>query len=168
MTIDDLNQAKDVDLVALLGGIYEHSPWIAVGAARSRPFANVDELHAAMATVVAEATSEEQLALIQAHPDLGGRLARGGQLAPSSADEQATLGLDKLSDVEFEMFDALNSSYRKKFSFPFVIAVKQHTRTSVLEAFRARLKNDAISERHTALSEINMIARLRLDALLGA
>ena len=168
MTIDDLNQASDADFTALLGAIYEHSSWIAAGAARSRPFADVEALGAAMAKIVAEATIEEQLLLIRAHPDLGGRLARAGHLAPSSADEQASLGLDRLSDAEYEVFDALNASYREKFGFPFVIAVKRQTRNSVLAAFRQRLQNDTATERLTALSEINMIARFRLVALLGS
>jgi len=167
MTIDDLNRASDADFIAVLGGIYEHSPWIAAGAARSRPFADVDALHAAMAAVVADATSDQQLGLIKAHPDLGGKLARAGQLAPSSADEQASLGLDALSDTEFETFDTLNNRYRTKFAFPFVIAVRRHTRNSVLAAFRERLQNDATTERRAALAEINMIARLRLDALIA-
>ncbi len=166
MTIDDLNKASDDDFSALLGAIYEHSAWIAAGAARSRPFAHAEALQAAMAKIVAEATMEEQLRLIRAHPDLGGRLARAGQLAPSSADEQASLGLDRLSDTEFEAFDALNARYREKFGFPFVIAVKRHTRNSVLAAFQERLQNDTATERLAALSEINMIARLRLDALV--
>jgi 2-oxo-4-hydroxy-4-carboxy-5-ureidoimidazoline decarboxylase len=167
VTIDDVNQASEEDFVALLGTIYEHSPWIAARAALSRPFADISALHAAMARVVAEASADEQIGLVAAHPDLAGRLARAGKLAPSSADEQASLGLDRLSEDEFKLFESLNASYRLRFGFPFVIAVKRHTRTTVLAAFETRLKNDADTERHTALEEINMIARFRLDALLG-
>jgi 2-oxo-4-hydroxy-4-carboxy-5-ureidoimidazoline decarboxylase len=167
MTMDDLNRASDADFIALLGSIYEHSPWIAARAVGSRPFADVDALQAAMAEVVAQATNDEHLTLIKAHPDLGGQLARAGQLAPSSADEQASLGLDALSDTEFEIFYELNNRYRARFTFPFVIAVRQHTRNSVLAAFRERLQNDATTERRAALAEINMIARLRLDALIA-
>ena len=167
MTIEDLNRASEAEFTALLGGIYERSPWIAASAAKSRPFADAAALQAAMAKVIAEAADDEQLGLIKAHPDLGGKLARAGQLAPSSADEQASLGLDTLSNSEFEMFDDLNNRYRAKFAFPFVIAVRRHTRHSLLAAFQTRLQNDAETERRAALAEINVIARLRLDALIA-
>ena len=166
MTIKDLNRATEAAFVAALGAIYEHSPWIAAGAAAGRPFADVGALHAAMSRVVAEADEAAQLALIRAHPDLAGRLARAGALAPSSAHEQASLGLDRLSDGEFEQFEKLNAAYLARFGFPFVIAVKRNTRATVLEAFARRLQNDALTERQTALQEIDAIARFRLQALL--
>ena len=166
MTIDDLNRATEAGFVAALGAIYEHSPWIAAGAVAARPFADVESLHAAMARMVAEAGEASQLALIRAHPDLAGRLARAGALEPSSAHEQARLGLDRLSDEEFEHFEKLNAAYLARFGFPFVIAVKRNTRASVLEAFGRRLHNDAATERQTALQEIDAIARFRLQALL--
>jgi len=155
------------EFVARLGAIYEHSPWIAERAWAYGPFSGVETLHAAMARVVEEATEAERLALVRAHPDLAGRLARAGGLAPASANEQAGLGLDRLSDAEFDEFEALNTAYREKFGFPFVIAVKRHTRASVLAAFRARLQHNAEQELATALAEINMIARFRLEALMA-
>jgi len=167
MTIDDLNTASAEDFTNALGAIYEHSPWIAARAASLRPFSDVSALHAAMSRVVAEAGSAAQLDLVRAHPDLGGRLARAGELAPSSADEQASLGLDRLPDDEFETFAALNAAYLARFGFPFVIAVKRNTRASVMEAFSRRLANDRDTELRTALQEIAAIARFRLDALVG-
>jgi 2-oxo-4-hydroxy-4-carboxy-5-ureidoimidazoline decarboxylase len=163
----NVNHLTQPDFVAALGAIYEHSPWIAERAWEFRPFSGVDALHAAMARVVAEASEAERLALVRAHPDLAGRLARAGALAPASAGEQAGLGLDRLSDEEFEAFDSLNTGYREKFGFPFVIAVKRHSRASVLAAFRARLLHAADEELRTALAEIDMIARFRLEALLA-
>jgi len=167
MQLDHLNQLSTAAFTTALGAIYEHSPWIAERAAQKRPFESVEKLHAAMAGVVAAATEAEQLGLVAAHPDLGGRLARAGNLAPSSAQEQAGLGLDRLSDEEFERFDALNTAYRTRFGFPFVIAVKRQTRISVLAAFERRLNNDASTELRTALGEIDAIAGFRLAALLG-
>jgi len=166
MKIDDLNSASHSAFVATLGGIYEHSPWIAERAWKSRPFEGPEALKAAMAQVVAEASAAEQLGLVRAHPDLAGRLARAGALAPASADEQAGLGLDRLSDAEFELFERLNTDYRERFGFPFVIAVKRHTRASVLDAFRVRIEHGADEELRTALAEIDAIAGFRLDALL--
>ncbi len=167
MTLEDLNTATQPAFVAALGAIYEHSPWIPERARPKRPFASIEALAAAMAQVVADASRAEQLALVRAHPDLAGKLARAGQLAPASANEQAGLGLDRLSDEEFETFGSLNAAYQARFGFPFVIAVKRHTRQSVLAAFRTRLHHSAEDELRTALAEIDAIARFRLDALLA-
>jgi len=166
MKIDNLNDASQSAFVATLGAIYEHSPWIAERAWQKRPFEEAGALKAAMAQVVAEASVAEQLGLVRAHPDLAGRLALAGALAPASAVEQAGLGLDRLSDAEFELFERLNTAYRERFGFPFVIAVKRHTRASVLDAFRVRIEHDPDEELRTALAEIDAIAGFRLDALL--
>jgi OHCU decarboxylase len=166
-TLAALNTATPETFVATLGAIYEHSPWVAERALARRPFADITALATAMAEIVAHASEAEQSALILAHPDLAGRLARAGALAPASATEQAGLGLDRLSDAEFDRFDHLNTAYRTRFGFPFIIAVKRHTRASVLAAFETRLTHDHATERATALREIDLIARLRLDALLA-
>jgi OHCU decarboxylase len=166
-TLAALNDASPAAFVAALGAIYEHSPWVAERVLAQRPFADIPALAAAMAETVAHASDVEQSALILAHPDLAGRLARAGALAAASATEQAGLGLDRLSDAEFDRFDKLNTAYRARFGFPFIIAVKCHTRGSVLAAFETRLNHDQATERATALREIDLIARLRLDALLA-
>jgi 2-oxo-4-hydroxy-4-carboxy-5-ureidoimidazoline decarboxylase len=167
MTLDELNRASVAEFTSALGAIYEHSPWVAERAAAAGPFADVRALHAAMRGVVASAGKDDQLALVRAHPDLAGRLARAGKLAPSSAEEQAGLGLDRLSDDMFDRFDALNKAYRARFDFPFVICARRNTRDSVVAAFEARLANDADQELQAALAEIDAIAWFRLDALLG-
>jgi 2-oxo-4-hydroxy-4-carboxy-5-ureidoimidazoline decarboxylase len=161
MTLDEANDASVAGFVSAFGAIYEDSPWVAERAAAARPFASVDALHAAMAGAVAEASDAERRALVAAHPDLGTRL----KLGPSSAAEQAGLGLDRLSAEEFARFDGLNRAYRARFGFPFVIAVRRQTRESVLAAFEARLANEPAAELRAALAEIDAIARLRLDSL---
>jgi len=166
MTLDDLNAADEAGFVAALGAIYEHSAWIAARAWALRPFGDIMALRQAMAEIVAEAGAEAQLTLVRAHPDLAGKLARAGTLAPASAEEQAGLGLDRLSDAEFDEFERLNTAYRALFGFPFVIAVKRQTRASVLAAFYARLGHTPAQQLQTALSEIDAIAGFRLDALL--
>ena len=168
MTIDELNTLTEGQFVAALGAIYEHAPWVAEGAFHARPFPEVAAVHAAMARVVADAGEPRQRALVAGHPDLAGTLARAGELAPFSAHEQGRLGLDRLSDAEFAQFDALNTAYRARFGFPFVIAVKRQTRASVLAAFARRVANDPARELRTALSEIDAIAGFRLAALLAA
>jgi 2-oxo-4-hydroxy-4-carboxy-5-ureidoimidazoline decarboxylase len=167
LTIEALNAASAAAFVEALGAIYEHSPWVAERSLEARPFDGIEALADAMAAAVERASEAEKSALILAHPDLAGRLARAGTLEAASAGEQAGLGLDRLADDEFEMFDGLNTAYRERFGFPFIIAVKRHTRASVLAAFRARLENDVVTERAAALQEIALIARLRLDALLA-
>lgn len=166
MTLDELNRASPDAFVAALGGVYEHSPWVAEAAAALRPFADPAALRAAMAAAVADAPHARRLTLVSLHPDLAGRLARAGDLQPDSAAEQAGLGLDRLDDAEFERFAALNLAYRERFGFPFVIAVRRHTRASVLAAFATRLRNDPATELRTALAEVDAIAGFRLHALL--
>jgi 2-oxo-4-hydroxy-4-carboxy-5-ureidoimidazoline decarboxylase len=160
-TLAELNALDQAGFVAALGWVFEGSPWVAERAWAARPFASRDALHAALVAVVQAARPEEQLALIRAHPDLGTRLGRA-TLSAASAAEQAGAGLDRLSDAEFARFQDLNARYRERFGFPFIIAVRHHTRASILAAFEARLQHDAATERATALAEIAEIARLRL------
>ncbi|MBX6342995.1 MAG: 2-oxo-4-hydroxy-4-carboxy-5-ureidoimidazoline decarboxylase, partial [Thermomicrobiaceae bacterium] len=113
------------------------------------------------------APPERQRALIRAHPDLAGRLAVAGELTAESAREQASAGLDRLSPEEFAEFTRLNQAYRERFGFPFVICVRDHSRESILAAFRARLANSEEQEVATALREIARIAELRLRDLVA-
>ena len=166
MDLDDLNGAPAVDFIKVLGGIYEHSVWVAETALAARPFASVAAVQRAMEQAVHAADEQRQLALVKAHPDLAGKLARAGALEAASATEQAGLGLDRLSEPEYLKFEALNAAYVARFGFPFVIAVRRHTRASVLDAFERRLHNTQGEELATALSEIDAIAAFRLHALL--
>jgi OHCU decarboxylase len=155
--------------VARFGGVFEHSPWIAEQAFARGLGPQHDRaasLHQAMVAVLREAGRERQLALIQAHPDLAGRLAQRGELMADSSAEQAGAGLDRCSPEEFARFQDLNQAYVSRFGFPFVMAVKGRTRAEILNAFERRLKNDPETEFQTALAEVEQIARLRLAALL--
>jgi 2-oxo-4-hydroxy-4-carboxy-5-ureidoimidazoline decarboxylase len=167
-TLDHLNAMDRAGFVAGLGSIYERSPWVAERAAAARPFATVADLCTAMQAAVTGADAAEQLALIRSHPELAGKVGRAGGLTAESRREQGSLGLDRLSDAEFERFGRLNAAYRDRFGFPFVICVRRHTRDSVLDRFERRLANGPEEERATALAEIGLIARLRLvDAVDG-
>jgi 2-oxo-4-hydroxy-4-carboxy-5-ureidoimidazoline decarboxylase len=168
MTLDALNAAGEASFVATLGGIFEHSPWVAARAWPERPFATVADLHAAMCRAVARATRDEQLGLIVAHPDLVGRAALAGSLTPASRDEQAAAGLDRLSPDEIAAFGTLNAVYRARFGFPFVICVREHRKAAILAGLRSRVKNAREAEIATALGEIEKIARLRLEATVRA
>lgn len=155
--------------LAAFGGVYEHSPWIAAavfdsGLLPEHDFAS--GLHFWMSRTMRAAEHEAQLALIRAHPDLAGRLARAGELTAASTVEQRGAGLDQCSEVELDRFLALNDVYRERFGFPFIMAVKGRTRAQILEAFERRVENDQATEFRTALDEVDKIALLRLAAML--
>ena len=167
LTLEILNGLDDRNAVALLADIFEHSPWVAAAAVAARPFDTIDGLHGAMVRTVASSDEERKLALLNAHPELGGDAAREKTLTASSNAEQSTVGLEVLPDDIQGEFNRLNAAYRQKFGFPFIIAVRNHTLASILDAFRRRLDNTRDTEITTALAEVGQIARIRLDALLG-
>jgi len=156
------------EFLAVFGGVYEHSPWIAervYDAGLTAAHDHLNGLHAAMAAVVDAAGPECKLALLRAHPDLAGRHAIQGALTADSTAEQASAGLDQCTPEEFARFRRLNEAYRAKFGFPFILAVKGRRRAEILEEFERRLQNDPAQEFATALAEVHKIARLRLHAL---
>ena len=154
------------EFIMRYGGIYENSPWVAEKAA---PLvdgsADIDVIARVMADCVDNVSRERQLALICAHPDLVGKAAVAGEMTDDSRSEQASAGLDQCSPEEYERFQALNRAYRRKFGFPFVMAVRNCSRAQILAAFESRLENDVDEEFENALLEIHRIARLRLVAL---
>lgn len=157
---------KEREFVQRYRGIYEHSPWVAQKAAPLvDDSADVDVIARVMADCVDNASEARQLALIRAHPDLAGKAAIAATLTDESESEQASAGLDRCSPDEYERFQALNSAYRRKFGFPFVMAVRNCSREQILAAFESRLENDCDEEFENALLEIHKIARMRLVAM---
>jgi OHCU decarboxylase len=167
MTIAELNAAGRPSFVAAVGFAFEDSPWIAELAWERRPFAGLDALLECMNAIVAESPLERRLALIGAHPDLAGRVAREGRLTPASTNEQASAGLDRLTPDEVARFDELNAAYRVRFEFPFVVCVREQTKASILEALERRARNERAAEIQMALEEIGKIARLRLNGVVA-
>src|SRR6202790_5499440 len=165
-TLSELNACGKDDFVAALANIFEHSPWIAEQVASARPFAGVKQLFDAMKAAVDRAPSELRLALIKAHPDLANRTQRAAGLTAESSAEQDSVGLDRLSDAEYDAFEGVNNAYRAKFGFPYIVCVRRHTRDSILRDFERRLPNDAKTEMQTSIEEICRIAALRLDQLV--
>ena len=159
MTIGDLNLMDRNDFVAVVGWIFEHSPWVAERAWAARPFAGLHALHTAMVEQVERATKAEQLALLQAHPDLGTR----ARLSPASTGEQAGAGLDSLTPDEFAQLHRLNSEYRGRFGFPFLLAVKGSTKHDVLRALHVRMEACPEDEFREALRQVYRIAKFRLE-----
>ena len=155
------------EFVDRYGGIYEHSPWVAerVKLLLEDSVADIELLANLMADCVDNASVEIQLELIRAHPDLAAKAQVGGELTADSTEEQSKAGLDQCTAGEFEKFQSLNASYKEKFGFPFIMAVRESHRSQILDAFASRLDNDYSEEFETALQEIHKIARLRLTAL---
>lgn len=127
-TLIELNRCSPADFVAALANVFEYSPWIAEKAALARPFAGVTQLFAAMRRAVDDAAPAQRLALIRAHPDLADKTARGDPLTADSSAEQNSAGLDRLSDAEYAAFARVNTAYRDKFGFPYIVCVRRHTR----------------------------------------
>ena len=167
-TLVDLNAGSKDDFVAALINIFEYSPWIAEQAASSRPFAGVRQLFEAMKSAIDRAPSEQRLALIRAHPDLADKTQRAAGLTAESSAEQNSVGLDRLSGAEYEAFERVNSAYRAKFGFPYIVCVRRHTRDSILRDFERRLPNNSRTETQTSIEEICRIAALRVDQLVAS
>ncbi len=168
MTLGELNGASRAAFVAALGGIFEHSPWVAEGAFAARPFAGVADLHAAMVDAMYAAPAERQLALIRAHPELARRSAVRDPLTASSASEQSGAGLASCSADEYARLQALNERYNQRFGFPFILAVRGWNRAGVIAEFERRVESDAVGERAECLRQIARIAALRLETLVAA
>jgi 2-oxo-4-hydroxy-4-carboxy-5-ureidoimidazoline decarboxylase len=168
VTLDTLNAVSDADFTAALADVYEHSPWVAKAASTRRPFATLMALHEAMITAVRDAPSQARLNLIRAHPDLAGKAARAGTLTADSTNEQASVGLNRLSEEEFTRFHALNNAYKAKFGIPFIVCVRRHSKDSILKEFERRLAHGGNDELDAALGEIVRIAALRLDQKVSA
>ena len=156
--IATLNQMSQSKFMEALGSIFEHTPEIAAQAWQERPFDDVTNLHQVMTAIVENMSESDQLKLIRAHPDLGSKF----KMAEASVQEQSTVGLDQLSSDEYSRFQQLNDAYKQKFGFPFIIAVRNHTKDSILAAFEQRLENTIALERKQAIAEIIEIARWRL------
>jgi OHCU decarboxylase len=167
LAIHDAATLGHGQFVARFGGVFEDSPWIAEAAWRRGPFGSVEELHGAMVGVVLDAPREARLALIRAHPELAGRAAIARTLGAESASEQASAGLDRLTPRQHADLLALTAAYREKFSFPFVVCVRDHGGIdSIIATARARLDQDVDVEEAAALAEIAKIAALRLADLV--
>jgi 2-oxo-4-hydroxy-4-carboxy-5-ureidoimidazoline decarboxylase len=166
MTLAEINALERGAFVERLGGIVEHSPWIAEEAWPRRPFASVDALHAAIVAALMRAPIVTQLVVIRAHPELAGKAAIRGEMTADSKQEQGGAGLNQCSPQEFARLSALNRAYKAKFGFPFIVAVKGLDRAAIIEQFAARLEHDRATEFAEALSQIARISRLRLATML--
>lgn len=165
MSVKPPSGLDEAAFVARFGDIFEHSPWVAEAAFAAGLDARHDHaegLHEAMVAAMRAGTEAQKLALIRAHPDLAGKLAAAKRLTADSTAEQASAGLDALTDEERARFTELNEAYKARFGFPFIFAVKGRTKAEILAAFETRLTHDRATEFATALAQIERIAFLRL------
>jgi beta-ureidopropionase / N-carbamoyl-L-amino-acid hydrolase len=172
LTLEQLNGASPGEAAHFLDGVYEHSPWIGQAALSQRPFRSLAHLKHAMASVVAQAGEDAQLALIRAHPELAGKAMVSKSLTAESTSEQGRAGLADCTPEEFAKIQQLNAGYNTKFGFPFILAVRGPcgtglTRRDIIETFERRLSNPADFERAEALRNIHRIAELRLNDKFG-
>ena len=162
MTLSQLNALELNDFVEQVGWVFENSPWIARRAWKHRPFASLDDLHMRMTSEVASASSNEKLALLRAHPDLGTRAS----VSDTSAKEQAGAGLHQVPPAEFARLHQYNEAYKAKFDFPFLFAVKGANKLAIMQALESRLQSTAEEEFQEALRQVYRIARFRLEDII--
>jgi beta-ureidopropionase / N-carbamoyl-L-amino-acid hydrolase len=172
LSLQQLNAASSQDAAQMLDGIYEHSPWIAALAVQQRPFATLASLKIAMAQVVTQATREQQLALIKAHPELAGKAMVAQSLTAESTNEQSKAGLTNCTPQEFEKLQQLNADYNAKFGWPFILAVRGPrgmglSRQQIIATFERRLAGHPDFELQECLRNIHRIAEIRLNDKFG-
>ena len=166
--LNTINTLPQASFTQMLGGIFEHSPWVAEEAWHARPFTDVDALHEAMVSAVRRAPFVRQLAFLRAHPELAGKAMVDNSLTAESANEQTRSGLTRCSPEEFARLQELNSSYNLKFGWPFILAVRFLDRASILHTFAERLEQPAADEFESCMANIEKITRWRLDDLIAA
>ncbi|WP_129725943.1 2-oxo-4-hydroxy-4-carboxy-5-ureidoimidazoline decarboxylase [Ectobacillus funiculus] len=159
ITINVLNEIALSEFVEQLKDIFEHSPWIVQRAGELRPFRSREDLYERMISVVKTASDEEKLDLIRAHPHLGTRKT----MSSFSQSEQKNVGLNQLSETEYELLLNMNKEYVQRFGFPFILAVRGKNKDEMFQAMQNRLKHSKEQEFNQALSEIYQIVRFRIE-----
>jgi 2-oxo-4-hydroxy-4-carboxy-5-ureidoimidazoline decarboxylase len=168
LSLAALNGMSRDAFVSRLGGVFEHSPWVAERVADARPFDSLATLHARMVLAVNNASRDEQRGLLCAHPELAGKEAQAGTLTDDSTREQRGAGLTNLDAAEKAQIAGLNAAYRAKHGFPFIIAVRNYTRAQIFSEFQRRLGQHSEAEMSACLEQVFTITRLRLEAMITA
>ncbi len=161
-----LNQYSKDQFVESLGGIFEHSPWVADLVYEDRPFETIGQLQQTMLEAVRHSPEMQRMALICSHPELAGKEAAAGTLTEDSHQEQARAGLDQCTAEDLAQLQSLNQAYRKNFEFPFVIAVTGLDKAQIIAALESRLKNSFTVEFDASIAEIGKISMIRLNTLI--
>ena len=165
MSIARPSEMDKETFVAEFGGIFEHSPWIAEGAHAlelGHTHDTAQGIHNALARIFRSATEQQRLGVLTAHPDLAGKLAAAKRLTAESTAEQASVGLDSLTDAERAKLTEMNEAYTTKFGFPFIVAVRDNTKETIMAKFQDRINSDRDTEFAEACRQVERIAELRL------
>lgn len=167
ITLREVNGLMSDRFTAVLAPIFEGEPWVVEAAWQGRPFASVADLHRQIREVLAGAPVERREELIRAHPELAGREADAGELTAASSQEQASASLDRLDHMTLERLRSLNGMYRRRFSFPFVICVREYPDVAhILEEMERRVQNTREQEVEESIEQISKIVRLRLERVV--
>ena len=160
-TVDKVNNLSKFDFISIFGNVFEKTEWIAEKAYNSKPYNNFEELFSKMMEIFENSKQQEHLKILNAHP----YLVVEKKLTKDSANEQTNANLDQCSDKEFEEFQKLNKEYKKKFGFPFIVAVKGKNKYEILENFKKRIKNEKNIEFEEAKNQVKKIATFRLEEI---
>jgi OHCU decarboxylase len=166
ITLQEINILNQETFIRTLAGLFEGPPWIVTQAWSFRPFTSQEQFYQTLCSIIYQAPSEQQIALLRAHPDLVGRAALAGTLSQASTSEQAAAGLDRLTPEEIATFQRLNQTYQDQFGFPFVICARENKKDSILDGFSTRLQHIRQQEIEIALGEVMKIGALRLQDLI--
>ena len=161
--INEINKLSQSEFIKVFANIFEKANWIAEELCKHRPFNSFEELSSKMMDIFEMSSKEKKLKILNAHPDLANK-TKINLLTPDSLKEQASAGLDKCTEKEFNEFKKLNFSY-KKFGFPFILAIKGKTKAEILNNFKKRINSDPETEFKEAIKQVKKIASLRLESL---
>ena len=162
--INKINKLPKTEFIKVFGNIFENSEWIASELFNQKPFFDFTELSSNMIKIFENTTKENQLKILNSHPDLANK-TRIGTLTTDSKNEQDSAGLDKCTPEEFNDFKKLNLEYKKKFGFPFIFAVKDKSKLQILANFKKRISCDINIEFEEAKKQVKKIASLRLNEI---
>lgn len=161
-SIDKFNKLSKAEFISIFGNIFEKTEWIAERCYESKPYNNLDELVSKMMKIFENSEKEKHLEILNSHPDL----AVEKKLTEDSKNEQKNASLNQCTDEEFIEFKKLNEEYKKKFAFPFIIAVKGKNKEEILNSFRQRITNNINLEFEEAKKQVKKIANFRLDEII--
>ena len=161
-SIDKFNKLSKTEFISIFGNIFEKTEWIAERCYESKPYNNLDELVSKMMKIFENSEKEKHLEILNSHPDL----AVEKKLTEDSKNEQKNASLNQCTDEEFVEFKKLNEEYKKKFGFPFIIAVKGKNKEEILNSFRQRITNNINLEFEEAKKQVKKIASFRLGEII--
>ena len=159
--LNKINKLSLTEFIEVFGNIFENASWIGEKLYEEKPFNSFEDLSNKMLKIFEKTSDANKLLILKSHPDLADK-AKIGSLTKDSNDEQSGAGLDKCSEDEFNKFNKLNEEYKKKFEFPFILAVAGKNKNEILDNFKKRILNNKKNEFFEANEQVKKIALTRL------